>query len=428
MTLTDRERLGDMKVAVQDLYRRNRQQGHAAWCDRDYDFVCPSVERYPFQWFWDSCFHAVVLSRLDPERAEAELRTLLANQHPDGFLSHVTFWQRERHEGAVADYLIRWRSPWLSDSMQPPILAEATAAVARRGGGLRFLREVLPAVRAFYDWCHRVRDRDGEGLIVVLEPHETGMDQSPSFDAYLGIETATPEAFAAAWRSVALKHAEVERRPERINAAGRFMVADVFVNTLYAENERVLADLHAQVGDTISAAELRSRADRTAAAVLTRCWVAEDADFHALADETQVPLPGGTVAGLLPVLLTDTSGPVIERIAARLTDRDQFGAAFPVPSVARSHPAFRAGPIRDLLWRGPTWINTNWYVARGLRRHGHVALAQRIEDASVALVERSGFREYFNPDTGAGHGARGFAWSALALEMLAGRLEADPLD
>ena len=425
MTLTDRERLGDLKVAVQDLYRRNRQQGHAAWCDRDYDYVCPSVERYPFQWFWDSCFHAVVLSRLDPERAEAELRTLLVNQHPDGFVSHVTFWQRERHEAAVADYLIRWRSPWLSDSMQPPILAEATAAVARRGGGLRFLREVLPAVRAFYDWCHRVRDPDGEGLIVVLEPHETGMDQSPSFDAYLGVETATPDAFAAAWRSVALKRAEVEQRPEPIKAADRFVVADVLVNTLYAENQRVLADLHAQVGDTVGFAELRSRADRTATRVLERCWMAEDADFHALAGETQAPLPGGTVAGLLPVLLAAAPSPVVDGIAARLADRDEFGAAFPVPSVARTHPAFQAGPMRDLLWRGPTWINTNWYVARGLRRHGHVALAQRIEDASMALVERSGFREYFNPDTGVGYGARGFAWSALAFEMLASRLEGD---
>lgn len=412
MTLTDRERLGDLKVAVQDLYRRNRQQGHAAWCDRDYDYVCPSVERYPFQWFWDSCFHAVVLSRLDPERAAIELRSLLTNQHPDGFVSHVTFWQRERYEEALADYIIRWRSPWLSDSMQPPILAEATALVARRGGGQRFLREVLPAVRAFYDWCHDVRDPDGDGLIVVLDPDETGMDQSPSFDAYRGIETPTSEAFAASRRSVAA-------------GADRFMVADVLVNTLYAENQRVLADLHAQVGDPVGATELRSRADRTATAVLTRCWMAEDADFHALADDTQTPLPGGTVAGLLPLLLSAAPSPVVDRIAARLADRHEFGAAFPVPSVARTHPAFRAGPMRDLLWRGPTWINTNWYIARGLRRHGHMALAQGIEDASVTLVERSGFREYFNPGTGVGHGARGFAWSALAFEMLASRVEGD---
>jgi hypothetical protein len=46
-----------------------------------------------------------------------------------------------------------------------------------------------------------------------------------------------------------------------------------------------------------------------------------------------------------------------------------------------------------------------------------------IEDASLALVERSGFREHYNPETGAGLGARDFAWSALALEMLASRAE-----
>ena len=28
---------------------------------------------YPFQWFWDSCFHAVALSHFDAERARSEV-------------------------------------------------------------------------------------------------------------------------------------------------------------------------------------------------------------------------------------------------------------------------------------------------------------------------------------------------------------------
>jgi hypothetical protein len=31
------------------------------------------------QWFWDSCFHAVILSQLDLERGCSEMRSLLAN-------------------------------------------------------------------------------------------------------------------------------------------------------------------------------------------------------------------------------------------------------------------------------------------------------------------------------------------------------------
>src|SRR5450759_3231587 len=111
-------RLERMRAAVRALYAGNRQRGHAAWCDRDYDFVCPSGTTYPFQWFWDSCFHAIVLSHLDPVRAESELTNLLANQQPDGFIAHVTFWQRELHLDRLPDYNIAYRTPYLSDEIQ----------------------------------------------------------------------------------------------------------------------------------------------------------------------------------------------------------------------------------------------------------------------------------------------------------------------
>ncbi|MEX0629516.1 MAG: hypothetical protein WEE67_03655 [Chloroflexota bacterium] len=427
MTRTDRERLGDLRTAVTALYRSNRQQGYAAWCDREYDFVCPSPGTYPFQWFWDSCLHAIVLSRLDPDAAATELRTLLANQHPDGFVSHVTFWQREEREGELAAYLIDWRTPWLTDSMQPPILAEAVAAVAWRGAGDSFLRELLPAVRAYYDWCQRVRDPDGDGLIVVLEPHETGMDQSPTFDAYLGVEDATSEGFATAWRALAKAHAAVGRDPQEMVDLDRFVVADLLVNTLYAENQRILAELLAESGDETGASELRRRAAKTAATLLERCWEETGGEFHGLAGRRGEMLPGGTVAGLVPLLLEGLPESAAERLVARVQAPDQFATPFPVPSVARSHPAYRPEAVGKALWRGPTWINTNWYVARGLRRRGCADLARAIEDASLALVQRSGFREYYNPESGTGYGARNFAWSALVLEMFAGRVEGDVL-
>jgi glycogen debranching enzyme len=402
--------LADLRTAVRALYDRNRQRGHAAWCDADYDFVCPSSVLYPFQWFWDSCFHAIVLSHLDVERAESEIRTLIANQQPDGFIAHVTFWQRELHEADLAGYQVAWRSPWLSDSMQPPILAEAIEAVARRGGGVAFLREVLPAARRYYDWCDAARDPDRDGLIAVLEPHETGMDQTPSFDAYLGVTELSPAGFEAAWRRAVPADPTAPRT--------RFVVEDVAVNALYAENLRVLARLHAQLGDAAAADDLSARADRTAAALFERCWDRSDRDFHGLAGADEQPLPGSTVGGLLPVLLADTPPEIVARVAERLSDPRDFGGRFPVPSVSRGHPAYAPEPAYGkLLWRGPTWINTNWYLARAMRRHGHDLIAERIEVSSLDLVDRSGFREHYHPDNGAGFGAEDFSWSALVLDM-----------
>ncbi len=128
-----------LKSEVGRIHLRNRQVGHADWCGFDFDFTCPSMGTYPFQWFWDSCFHAITLSHLDIQRAESELFSLLLNQHSDGFISHVTFWQRDVYEDLVGTYDIAFRNRYLSDEMQPPLLAEAIQAVALRGRGTAFL-------------------------------------------------------------------------------------------------------------------------------------------------------------------------------------------------------------------------------------------------------------------------------------------------
>ena len=69
-------------------------------------------------------------------------------------------------------------------------------------------------------------------------------------------------------------------------------------------------------------------------------------------------------------------------------------------------------------WRGPTWINAAWLLWLGTRaprlRDQAETMAAR---AARALVEREGLREYYDPHTGDGLGARDFAWSALLVEM-----------
>jgi glycogen debranching enzyme len=417
MSRTERERLRDLRADVSALFAANRRQGYAAWCDADYDYVCPSPGTYPFQWFWDSCFHAIVLSHLDLERAEAELWTLLLGQQPDGFIPHVTYWSAEEPV-LVGPYQVAGPSPWLSARMQPPVLAEAVAAVAARGRGSAYLREVLPAVRGYYDWCERERDPDHDGLIAIVEPHESGMDQTPAYDAYLGVAGEDPAAFEAAWRPVVESNADAGHIASRIFERDRFVVEDVAVNALYAENQRVLARLLAEVGDADGEAELNERADRTVTGLLARCWDPSDRDFHGLAGRTEERLPGDSVAGLLPILLPSLPLEIVDRIAARLEDPADFGTAVPVPSVSRRSAAYRSAPAGGtVVWRGPSWMNANWYIARGLRRHGRNKLAARIEEASLAVVERSGFREHYDADSGEGYGAREFSWSALVLDM-----------
>ena len=76
---------------ARSLLEANTQTGELD--GRLYRFSVPSLRAYPFQWFWDSCFHAIVWSRSDAERAADELRGLLAVQEPDGLIPHVIFWK-----------------------------------------------------------------------------------------------------------------------------------------------------------------------------------------------------------------------------------------------------------------------------------------------------------------------------------------------
>lgn len=415
------QRYERMEQAVRALYQRNRQQGTAPWCGYEYDFVCPSSGTYPFQWFWDSAFHAIVLSRFDVGRAQSELLSLLRNQQPDGFVAHVTFWQRERYEAMLSTYSIAYRTPYLSDCIQPPVLGESVEAIARRGGDAAFLAEVLPRLRRYFDWLDRVRDPDQDGLIATLQPDESGLDHAPKYDAYLGVAPGETrhDAFTAAWERVAAAWAEVDRDPPRMFERDAFVVEDVLVNTIYALSQAALGRLLLDAGDAAGAAALAERAARTRASLVAKCYDAEAGLFFDLAGNQERMLRTNSVSSLLPLALPELPAEIAGALIRHLEEPAEYKARYPVPSVARNEPAYAPGVVgRSMVFRGPSWMNTNWYLTRGLRAHGRPELADAITGVSAELVEREGFREYYNPETGEGNGARDFSWTALVLEML----------
>jgi glycogen debranching enzyme len=90
-------------------------------------------------------------------------------------------------------------------------------------------------------------------------------------------------------------------------------------------------------------------------------------------------------------------------------------APWAVTTVSKSSPDFDA----RLYWRGPVWININWFLVRGLERLGLEAEAETLRTMTLELVKESGFSEYYHPSTGEPLGSREFSWSAaLTLDLL----------
>ncbi|HET8630252.1 MAG TPA: hypothetical protein VFL91_22765 [Thermomicrobiales bacterium] len=407
---------GALRDAARRLLIANRKIGTARLTGQPYRYTCPSPRLYPYQWLWDSCFHAIVLADLDPAFARDELATLLSVVQPDGFLPHVIFWEGRRGHHLWPLLLGEPGSrPHYSAQTQPPMVAVALERYYDATGDRAFVAASLPAVERYYRWLGRSRDWDGDGLLAIIQPYESGLDASPQYDAALGLDPFSPVRHV--WNTLrsTLHFSSLRWRRDLVRASGGFNVKDLFFNCIYVYNVRALARLVRLTGGDAAAWE--RAAARSEAAILAQC---DDpvrgfyTSLYGVYDRRAVPV---TVANLAPLLLAGLPAERVHGLVARLENPAQFGRRYPVPSVAADEPTFDPGPSL-FLWRGPTWLSTNWLVYRGLRLHGRTAAASRLAERSIALVLKSGFREYYNSETGAGYGAENFGWSTLVVDLL----------
>jgi glycogen debranching enzyme len=376
-----------------------------------YAFTCPAPPRYRHQWYWDSCFHAIVWRHFDPARAREELRTLLRAER-DGFVPHTVFW--DRHPGwrrAPLYATASARTGFATESIQTPLLALAWEAVADASpDDPGFRGEGLAALRRHYDWLQHERDPDGDGLITILFPDESGLDDSPKYDPVYGpLAHHRPGYFRLVARAQRLGYASREviaRWPEHVE--------DVLVNVFYALSLRALARLGA--GDAYA-----RRAARTEQALLDRCLDPRSGLFLDLAGSQERRVEVSTWPALAPLALGSLPESVRRRLVEEyLLDPRRYRAAVGIPSVAMDEPSFRPGFDRWRCWRGPAWMNTAWLLLPPLRELGYGEEADRVLGALAAAVERHGYREYYNPLTGQGLGARDFGFATLLVDLLDG--------
>ena len=82
--------------------------------------------------------------------------------------------------------------------------------------------------------------------------------------------------------------------------------------------------------------------------------------------------------------------------------------------MAKSSAAY----ARRNYWRGPVWINVNWFLVRGLERCGLEAEAAALGTRLSSSVTRSGFTEYYEPSTGAPLGSGSSPGARPSLDLL----------
>ena len=365
-------------------------------------YTRPSPTRYPWQWYWDSCFAAIVWRRLSRERSRQELETLLAAQREDGFIGHTIFWDRHVSLGRLPFYNVSSRRSFQTGTIQPPLLAWAWRIAI--GDPAEEPRIGAPA-----DWLAASRDLEGDGLLWIVQPDESGLDASPKFDPVWGRRATGRIGFPC----LVHHNRRLDFDARQIREQGGPVVCEVVVNTLWSLSLQALGRRSATP------------------ALVDRLWDERRGLFF---DEVQ---PGGarpsvlTWAALAPLALPDLPDEIGRRlIEEHLLRTDRFLTPVAPPSVAVGEPSYEPGggrgPVRR-YWRGPTWVNAAWMLWLGLRRLGYEAEAQHMAAGLGGAIAREGLREYYDPRNGTGLGARDFAWSTLIAEMLDPKLGAERL-
>ncbi len=384
---------------------------------QNYFYTAPSLRKYPHQWSWDSSFHAIAnscLGRVD--LAQGEILTLLSSMCSDGRLPHLIYQgQGLTHKSS---HWIRWYwpDPYRSPLVQPPVVALAVQKIWEQSEDLPFLKEILPLVEKHFGWLRVHRSSANSPLVSVFSPWESGLDHKPGFDRLLGKLSRLPLGLYIAlywleWRLSKCGFEEGEIRRRRY-----FEVKEVLFNVFYALGLEALGKLFLVLGDRSKAEGLARLSQEVVTAILEQCYDPAAQLYFDIDGRTWTLVREPAISSLSPLALPGLPSSRREELIGHLTSKGEFWSCFPIPSVPLSSPHFRARG-RLYLWRGPTWININWLIWEGLKRHGYLWLADELAHKTKKLVELSGFREYYDPLTGRGGGERDFSWSTLAAIM-----------
>ena len=370
----------------------------ASWAEgeRDgvpYAYTRPSPARYPWQWYWDSCFAAIVWRRFDRERSRAELETLLRACRPDGFVGHVIFWDHPISLRRRVYYNVASRSAPMTGTIQPPLLAWAWRIAVGDPAA-------EPRIARHHEWLVANRDLDGDGLLWLVQPDESGLDSSPKFDPVWGRRAHARLGFPL----LVARNRRLGWDARRVRDAGGPVLCEVV-------HQRALGARPPGDGRALDhPGARRSAVGRAAGAV-----------------------PRRGAAGR-PAPRRSRPGPRWPRSPCP-TCRRRSGAAWsrsicwtrgasgcrchrprsPPRSGASSRDAGRAGSAATGAGRPgstpPGCCGSAWSASATAPK------PRRWRAGWARPCSRQGLREYYHPRTGEGLGATDFAWTSLILEM-----------
>jgi hypothetical protein len=261
------------------------------------------------------------------------------------------------------------------------------------------LTEIIVAAERGLKWLWRHRRTD-DGLIYIVHPWESGADDSPRWDSWVGVEPYDKQAYRA--HDVRLVEQTLFDNLGAAVWSREFVVIPAAFNAFVSHAAGELAELTRNEIWQTRSRELADAADRVLWDQEQQLWI--DRPVVGGGDSSRVPTLDGVFGALV------TPDPLkAGRALAQLSDPSRFAARYGLSYVARNHESYDPGSY----WRGPAWPHLNYMMALAADRWGLAGLRRQIADWSMLAARTSNYAEYWNPESGIGLGAVPQGWAAI---------------
>ena len=413
----------EIRDKVKEIIYANMISGHSKSANVDFHYTKPSPSTYPYQFFWDTCFHVFILNALgEHEMAKKHLVSLFSLQEENGFVGHMIYWERIL-PGRLVDIFqskpgLKLFHSHMSALVQPPLAAQAVLKTFQETNDHAFLSSIFPKLKKYYRWLAENRDFDGDGLLSIISPFESGMDWKPTYDPVVGFPEKKAD-YRLFWKVVSVDFRNFLHNYDlkTIYDKNYFIVKDAGFNTIYAQNLQAMATLCTMVND-LDADYYKALTKKVIQSILEVMYDDESAAFYDVYGKKNEKIKILTPTIFFPVVINGIPEAISRKvIETHFFNNEEFAAPFTIPSIAMNHPSFN--PHQSMyIWRGPTWVVYNWFMHQFLMDKGFKKEAGQLVDSIKKLIRKSGFREYYNPLTGEGYGAQDFTWAGLVVDMM----------
>ncbi len=335
-----------------------------------YEAMMPSKLSYVGLWLWDSAMHTLAYRHVDPDLARDQIRAMLAYQLADGMLPDAIY-----DEGVIATI----DHPITAEVTKPPILAWAALKLHELDPDPAFLEEIYVPLVRWNAWWFAMNDDDVDGLAQYNHPYSSGLDDNPLWDQGMPVES-----------------------PD--------------LNTYLCVQMGSLATIAEILGIEFEARMWRKRASAIVRRMIDDMWDEESGLFRALHEEEPVPVV--TPFNLYPLWTGQLPNEIRDRLLGHLTNPEEFWGEYALPSVAYNDSNFDP----QTMWRGPVWVNINYFLIEALRQIGELELASQLRAKTLELImSQDSIFEYYNALTGEPPetAADVFGWTAAVFIDLA---------